>query len=126
MSFPRLDFENFSKESKSIVLIYQDENNPTWGHGMWIIDKTISSIPKKEGSVIKDNARNITAMNRANLSGVNGVTIIESYYVATPPKTWANPLPHNYKFSMLETSLSAGDLQTVLNKYKRASLWSYW
>ena len=121
LDFPSLEFKNFPNNTQSLALIYQDENNKTWGHGIWVLENTINTIAKKGGSVTKDGSGNITAVTHATLSGIQGVSVIESYFAATPPNTGLNPLPHTYKFSLIATSLSKNDLTTLLTKYKRTA-----
>lgn len=98
-------------------MVYQDETtgSKNWGHGIWIINKTTTSLPKRDGVTAGRNRNNF---QHASLSGVTGILeVIESYYAPTPPNR------HTYKFYLfgVGNGLTQAQIKTELDKVKRTA-----
>ena len=107
--FPPLNFNGKPiNGSVSRCLIFQDNNMKTFGHGIWIIDPKITSIPE-----IAPGASG----RLPSLAGKDGIKeVIQTYFPPSPPRT------HTYGFHLFDTKLSEADLKTQLDKITSANL----
>lgn len=124
LDFPILQIEGDKADGTvSRFLIFQDEDDTDWGHGIWIVDPKQSTFGKAEGNPEDTFGLGVITGGDASISGDTGVNaVIENYRAPLPPPTsQANPLPHSYKFYVFDTSLSEADLTTELNKIKKKS-----
>lgn len=117
-SFPELKIGDTSSDTTRFVLVYQDETagSKNWGHGIWIVEKSITTIPKKDGDV--SGGKNAFNFVHGSLAGITGIEVVERYFAPTPPSK------HTYAFYLFSigNGLDKAAIKTELDKVKsRAS-----
>lgn len=110
-SFPELKWGARSSETAELVLIYEGESDKAWGHGIWLLDKNITNILRKDG-VTKVGTSDIV---NASLSEVDGVEVIESYYA---PRVSLKQYIYTFYLFSINNKISRDNLVQELNKVK--------
>lgn len=120
-NFPALSWTGVSDAIDFLVLIYQDEKSGSknFGHGIWIISKTTTSLPKKIGT-IKATFGGILGDHPKLDTGVGNNKVlqtVETYFSAVPSND-----EHSYKFYLFGIeNLTQDQIKTQLEKVKRTS-----
>ena len=102
-SFPKLSWQGISDDAHSLLLVIQDQSSTSWAHGIFVIDTSITNIPRVEGRGVD------ASINSADLSTVSGVNVVESYYAPSPP------IQHSYDFILYSSSLTIGEMITAIS-----------
>ena len=122
-NFPPLSWTGIYTAVDFLVLVYQGETSgeKNYGHGIWIVAKTTTSLPKKIGTLGVSGGA--FTGNHALLdvgAGNNKVLeTIETYYAAR------SYVSHSYKFYLFGIdNLTQTEIKTELDKVKRTEAYN--